>query len=155
MAEESVEALLERIQRHLNSRAGQGQAAAPSAAATTRQPRHFAPAVYDRLAEAEAVMDAIAVQPVLTPQRLPVVGGLWRRVRAAAHQLVVFYVNRLAGAQAAFNREITGALAALVEDLDRHPPHAVEAEIVALRAEVQALRRDLEALKAARAEGRR
>jgi hypothetical protein len=65
----------------------------------------------------------------------------------AAHKLVVFYVNRLAGAQGTFNREIVGALIALVYDLDRGGRANPEAEIAALRADVDALRAEVDALK--------
>jgi hypothetical protein len=144
MADEPVEALLERIQRHLDAKTGQ---AAPAQAASTRSGGGFSEEVYDRLEEADAVIGAISVQPFLSPPHLPIVGGLWQRARLAAHQLVVFYVNRLAGAQGAFNREIVGALAALVQDLDRGGRANPEAEIAVLRAEVRALRAEVDALK--------
>ena len=52
-------------------------------------------------------MESVYVRPFLTPPHLPLIGSLWQKVRAAAHDLVVFYVNRLAGVQAAFNRDGT------------------------------------------------
>jgi len=148
MTDEPVEVLLERIQRHLDAR--KRQAAAMPAAA----PRSggFSDVVYERLEEADAVMDAISVQPFLSPPYIPIIGGLWQRLRLAAHQLVVFYVNRLASAQATFNREIVGALTALVRDLDRGGRANPDAEIAALRAEVCALRAEVDALKAGAAE---
>jgi hypothetical protein len=107
----------------------------------------FSEEVYDRLEEADAVMGAISVEPFLSPPHIPIVGGLWQRVRLAAHQLVVFYVNRLAGAQGTFNREIAGALTALVHDLDRGGRANPEADLATLRAEMRALRAEVEALK--------
>ncbi len=147
MAEEAVEVLLERIQRHLDARVRQAPAPASVTAMRSRVPQSFVPAVYEHLEEAEAVMEGISVQPFLTPLQMPLIGRLWQRLRAAAHQLVVFYVNRLAGAQGAFNREIFGTVAALVEDLDRARVDR-DAEIAALRAEVQALRDEVASLRA-------
>jgi hypothetical protein len=144
VADESVEVLLERIQRHLDAKQGQ---APPAHAAPARSDGSFSDEVYDRLEEADVVIGAISVQPFLSPRQIPIIGGLWQRVRLAAHQLVVFYVNRLAGAQGAFNREIAGAVTALVHDLDRGGRANPDAEVAALRAEVAALRADVDTLK--------
>ena len=144
MTDEPVEALLERIQRHLDVKKGQ---AAPAQAASARSGGSFSEEVYDRLEEADAVIGAISVQPFLSPPHILVIGGLWQRARLAAHQLVVFYVNRLAGAQGTFNREIVGALTALIHDLDRGGRVNLDTEIAALRAEVRALRAEVDALK--------
>ena len=144
MTDEPVEVLLERIQRHLDAKKGQST---PAPAAPARSGGSFSDEVYDRLEEADAVMGAISVQPFLSPAHIPIIGDLWQRVRLAAHQLVVFYVNRLAGAQGTFNREITGALTALVHDLDRGGRANPDADLAALRAEVNALRAEVDALK--------
>ena len=144
MADEPVEVLLERIQRHLDARKGQ---AMPAQIAPAHSGGGFSDEVYDRLEEADVVMGAISVQPFLSPPHIPIIGGLWQRVRLATHQLVVFYVNRLAGAQGTFNREIVGALTALIHDLDRGGRVNPDAEIAALRAEVSALRAEVDALK--------
>ena len=144
MADEPVEVLLERIQRHLDAKQGE---APPAHAAPARSVGSFSDEVYDRLEEADVVMGAISVQPFLSPAHIPIIGDLWQRVRLAAHQLVVFYVNRLAGAQGTFNREIAGALTALVHDLDRGGRVNPDTEIAALRAEVRALRAEVDALK--------
>lgn len=145
MVEEPIEMLLARIQRHLDRRAGQS---APNQPALPRMNGRFSAEVYKRLTEADAIKDAIAVELSLVPSSLPLLGSLWQRVRMAAHQLVVFYVNRLAGAQAAFNRELLAALIALVRELERSEPTALEAEVAKLRAEVQALRAEVQALQA-------
>jgi hypothetical protein len=145
VADEPVEVLLARIQRHLDAKMGQ---AAPAQTAPAQSGGGFSNEVYDRLEEADVVMGAISVQPFLSPSHIPIIGGLWQRVRLAAHQLVVFYVNRLAGAQGTFNREIVGALTALVHDLDRGGRVNPDTEIAALRAEVRALRVEVDALKA-------
>ncbi len=141
-----VDALLAQITDHIA--AHRSDAPAPSPAA--RKGR-FSETVYDRIDEAAVLADSVHVQPFLTPARTPVIGGFWQRVRASAHHLVVFYVNRHAGAQVAFNREITNGLRELVQDLDEDggPPSALEA--AALRAEVRALRERLDRLEKAAA----
>jgi len=75
--------------------------------------------------------DKVGVEMALTETRLPLVGGLTQRLRAALHELVLFYVNRLAGRQARFNEYSARALAVLVRDL--------EAEVGSLRARLDAL----------------
>jgi hypothetical protein len=75
--------------------------------------------------------DKIHVNMALTETRLPLVGRLVHRLRAALHELVLFYVNRLAARQVRFNQQTARALAALVRDL--------EAEVRDLRARLAEL----------------
>jgi len=75
--------------------------------------------------------DKIPVEMALTETRLPLVGGLAHRLRAALHELALFYVNRLAARQMRFNEQTARALTALVRDLD--------AEVRDLRARLAAL----------------
>lgn len=145
MTEEPVERLLERIQRYLDRRVKEPTPGQPPPPLPVKG--RFSAEVYDRLMEADLIKDAIFLEVSLTPSSLPLLGGLWQRARMAAHQLVVFYVNRLAGAQAAFNREIVASLIALVRDLERDELVALEAEVTRLRAEVQDLQAEVEALR--------
>ena len=145
MVEEPIEVLLDRIQRYLDGRVGRP---APSQPTLPRMNGRLLAEVYERLTEADAIKDAIAVELSLAPSSLPLLGSLWQRARMAAHQLVVFYVNRLAGAQAAFNRELLAALIALVREVERSEPTRLEAEVAKLQAEVQALRTEIQALQA-------
>jgi hypothetical protein len=140
MSDAPVEQLLEQIQRHLDARQG----VSIRSTAVSGHGDWFSTTVYDALDEASVVMDSIYVQPALTPPHLPLIGGLWQKVRIQAHNLVVFYVNRLAGLQGVFNREIVAALSGLVRDLDHDGRADVRAEIAALRTEVSALRMRVE-----------
>jgi len=149
MSDAPVEQLLEQIQRHLDARQG----VSIGSAAVSGHGDRFSTTVYDALDEASVVMDSIHVQPALTPPHLPLIGGLWQKVRIQAHSLVVFYVNRLAGLQGVFNREAVAALTVLVRDLDSGGRADSRGEIAALRAEVSALRAEVDALKAGAAEG--
>lgn len=75
--------------------------------------------------------DKVGVETALTESRLPLIGGLVQRLRAALHQLVLFYTNRLAARQVRVNEQTARALTILVRDL--------EAEITGLRARLAAL----------------
>jgi hypothetical protein len=143
MSDMPVEQLLEQIQRHLDARRG----VSVSNVATSSHGDRFSDVVYEALDEAGVVMGSIYVQPALTPPHLPLIGGLWQKVRGQAHALVVFYVNRLAGLQGVFNREVVAALSVLVRDLDRGGRANPETEIAVLRVELGALRAELDALK--------
>lgn len=78
--------------------------------------------------------DKIPVEMALTETRLPLIGGLAHRVRAALHALVLFYVNRLAARQVRVNQQMARALTLLVRDL--------EAEVRDLRARLAELEAD-------------
>jgi len=80
--------------------------------------------------------DKIGVELTLTESRLPLVGSLVQRLRAALHGLVLFYVNQLAARQIRFNEQTARALTALVQDLEEEVRH--------LRARVAALEADQE-----------
>jgi hypothetical protein len=75
--------------------------------------------------------DKVNVEMTLTETRLPLLGGIVHRLRSALHELVLFYVNRLASRQIHFNEQTARALVAMVRDL--------EAEVRDLRARVSSL----------------
>lgn len=64
--------------------------------------------------------------------RVPVLGRLWRQIRGQAHQLVLFYVNRLAARETAVTNHTISALNELTRLTQRQ-----QAEIDALRAEIE------------------
>jgi len=149
MSDVPVEELLAQIQRHLDARQGASSGSATPAPHGDR----FSAAVYDALEEASVVLDAVRVEPFLAPSQLPLIGGAWQKARRLAHDLVVYYVNRLAGAQGAFNREIVAALRGMVADLDRGGPADPGEEIAELRREVAALREQVALLRSQRVAG--
>lgn len=67
--------------------------------------------------------DKVNVEMTLTETRLPLVGGMAHRVRSALHELVLFYVNRLASRQTHFNEQTARALVAMVRDLEEEVRH--------------------------------
>jgi hypothetical protein len=146
MSDASVEQQLAQIQRHLDARQSAHQGRITAQAHGDR----FSEPVYDALDEASVVVDSIHIQPSLTPSHLPLIGGIWQKVRAEAHDLVVFYVNRLAGLQAVFNREIVTALSGLIRDLEPGGRADIGDELAALREEVAALRAEVQRLQRSR-----
>jgi hypothetical protein len=91
----------------------------------------FSRDLYEAVRYAGLGWDKVGVEMMLTETRLPVIGRLAQRVRAAVHEVVLFYVNRLAARQMRYNEQTARALALLVRDLD--------AEVADLRARLSAL----------------
>jgi hypothetical protein len=87
--------------------------------------------LYEAVRYAGLSHDKVNVEMALTTNRIPVLGDLVQRIRAALHELVLFYVNQLAARQSRFNEQTARALVTLVRDL--------EAEIRDLRARIDAL----------------
>jgi hypothetical protein len=75
--------------------------------------------------------DKVNVELALSETRVPFVGGLVQRVRTALHELVLFYVNRLAARQTRVNYQASRAMTTLLRDL--------QAEIRDLHARIDAL----------------
>jgi hypothetical protein len=142
LSEVSVDDLLEQIKRHIAAH----RATAPDKP-QVRNRVNFSEMAYDRIEEAALLSETVFVRPFITPANLPVFGPVWQKVRNAAHQLVIFYVNRHAGAQVVFNREIVNGLRAVVQDLDQDGQLATGLEVAALRAQVRDLQRRLELLE--------
>lgn len=109
----------------------------------------FDHSLYYDLRRLGASYDKVGVGLSLTQSRIPVIGGLVQRVRAALHHLVIYYVNMLAGQQVRFNETVVRVLTGLVKELETGPKPT---EVEALQAEVVALRERLEAAIRSRAE---
>ncbi|MCA9970313.1 MAG: hypothetical protein KC425_08860, partial [Anaerolineales bacterium] len=96
----------------------------------------FAPNLYHHLHALNDLppFDA-APQLVASPAtRLPLLGRLWQLVRAQAHRLVLFYVNR----HAAYNSQAALHLVNTLNELTRLA-QTQQQEIAALRAEIARL----------------
>jgi hypothetical protein len=90
--------------------------------------------LYEAVRHAGLGYDKVNVEMALTETRLPILGWLAHRLRAALHDLVLFYVNRQAARQIRFNEQTARALAALVHDLEAEL-HDLRARIAQLEAE--------------------
>jgi hypothetical protein len=74
--------------------------------------------LYEAIRHLELGNEKIHVEMYLTETRLPLISGLVHRLRTALHELVLFYVNRLAAKETRVHEETTHALAMLVRDLE-------------------------------------
>ena len=88
--------------------------------------------VYYALRRVQMACDKVNVEMMLTETRLPVVGGLVHRIRRALHELVLFYVQRLAARQTSFNQQTAWALTTIVRDMEaqarKNRTHIAETE---------------------------
>lgn len=108
----------------------------------------FTPKMYYTLRQAREQANRIWVDLLLTEttaQRIPFLGGLWRRIRREAHNLVLFYVNILAANQAAVNNHVVRILSELVSKQEQLQDD--EDKLKRLREEIEALRADLKELQ--------
>ncbi|MBN1954763.1 MAG: hypothetical protein JW900_06895 [Anaerolineae bacterium] len=96
----------------------------------------FDESFYHTLQQLGSSHDKIGVGLALTPSAIPLVGPLLQRVRVALHQLVIFYVNMLAGQQRGFNGHVAQAVRLLVKQLEADP----------LPGQVESLQRELDRL---------
>lgn len=90
--------------------------------------------------------DSIWISLSVVGRSIPVIGGLVNRVRRALHNVVLYYVNMLAGRQVVFNRAVTGALQHIVDRLETTPSPesgSRDDELAELRQRVEALERAL------------
>ncbi|MGD1994104.1 MAG: hypothetical protein PVI59_13005 [Anaerolineae bacterium] len=93
--------------------------------------------LYYHLRQVNEAYPQVGVESDLAPSpvaQMPLVGRLWARVRRQAHNLVLFYLNKLAGQQAAVNRHLVSVLNRLVVRME-----AQEAELECLRQAVERL----------------
>jgi len=75
------------------------------------------------------------VEPVLAPSpatRLPFLGRLWQLIRGEMHNLILFYVNQMAGDQNRLNIDLISTLNELTREIQ-----AQQAEIDRLRAQLK------------------
>lgn len=135
-----IEDIMRQIRAHIARRQGQ----VSGAMVPPPHQGRLRPELYDELYQANVTYDKLTLSPYLTPTRLPFVGGLWQRLRRAAHNLVIFYVNRLAVAQAAFNAHAVRVLNYIVRSLDEdETPERLarlEREVAELRAQLDGRR---------------
>lgn len=103
-------------------------------------------AVYQQLRRLNALYDRITVKQYISPRRVPLIGGLIQRVRAALHDLVIYYVNTSGSKQILFNETSVHLLDTLLAELEKDAARNMQ-EIAALREEVTALRAEVATLR--------
>jgi len=96
--------------------------------------------MYYHLRRANAHYYELGVEALLVPSpwsRLPLLGRLWDRVRREAHNLVLFYLNRLAQRQVTVNRHLVSTLNRMAVGIQeqRRRIQALEEEVQRLQGE--------------------
>ncbi|HQE92793.1 MAG TPA: hypothetical protein PLH19_08460 [Anaerolineae bacterium] len=90
--------------------------------------------LYYHLRHANEYYARLDVELLLAPSphtRVPLLGSLWNRLRRDAHNLVLFYVNRLAQHQVTVNRHIVSVLNRMVVQIQeqQHQIRELQAEV--------------------------
>lgn len=83
--------------------------------------RRFPPAFYDHLYQAGLTFDVSTVELHVTRIPIPIIGPLIEKLRQKFHELVLFYVNKLAAEQAEVNENLLNALSILSQELEQMP----------------------------------
>ncbi|MFZ0546353.1 MAG: hypothetical protein WAM60_12990 [Candidatus Promineifilaceae bacterium] len=83
--------------------------------------RRFPPAFYDHLYEAGLTFDVSTVELHVTRIPVPIIGSIIEKLRQKLHELVLFYVNKLAAEQAEVNEHLLSALSILSQELEQMP----------------------------------
>ncbi len=83
--------------------------------------RRFPPAFYDHLYQAGLTFDVSTVELHVTKIPIPIIGTIIESFRQKFHQLVLFYVNKLAAEQTQVNENLLSALSILSQELEQMP----------------------------------
>jgi hypothetical protein len=94
--------------------------------------------LYFHLRRANETYHQIGVESLIVPSlwsSIPILGPLWDRIRREAHNLVLFYVNKLAQRQATVNRHLVSTLNRMVLQIQEQQRRiqAMEEELCRLR----------------------
>ena len=97
--------------------------------------------LYYHLRKANDTYMTLGVEPVLSSSpstRIPILGRLWLQIRKEAHNLVLFYLGKLAGKQVVVNRHMVSTLNRMAAELQNQ-----QAQVRELRREVEQLQERL------------
>lgn len=79
----------------------------------------FSPEFYDHLYQAGLAINEMHIRLQVSRTALPLIGPLIDRLRAAVHQVVLFYVHQAVERQAEVNRQLLQAISELSQELER------------------------------------
>jgi hypothetical protein len=100
--------------------------------------------VYDHLFQALGAYDQPRVKAFVSPTSVPLIGPLLQRLRQSAHNLVIFYLDRLSDKQIHFNEQLVRTVNRMVQDLEEEPdPAGVQAQLATLQERVASLEAQL------------
>lgn len=104
--------------------------------------------VYSCMQRATVTCDRIYVKQYLSPRPIPLIGKAVQRMRGMLHEMVIYYVNRLAGKQAPFNSAVIQVLTGLIKAMEQDAARRDD-ELSALREHVRTLEVQLAELRTA------
>lgn len=81
--------------------------------------KRLSPDFYEHLYQANLVYDQIGVKMLVTKANMPLIGPLLEKLRGKLHELVLFYVNKLAAEQIQFNTHILQAVNLLAQEMEK------------------------------------
>lgn len=147
-----AEAIMRQIREKIHQRRMEAEAHGLDATALAEGQYHtrFDDSLYLQLRQVNATPYARPGVSLAIAQSsgLPLIGPLMYRLRAALHQLAIYYVNMLAAQQGLFNSYVTRTLMTLVKELEKEPPPShveeLKEEVAHLRAQVEELKARLE-----------
>lgn len=100
--------------------------------------------VYDHLFQALGAYDQPRVKAFVSPTSVPLIGPLLQRLRQSAHNLVIFYLDRLSDKQIHFNEQLVRTVDRIVQDLEAEPdPAGVQEQLATLQERVASLEAQL------------
>jgi hypothetical protein len=80
--------------------------------------KRLSPDFYEHLYQAALVHDQVWVKMLVTKSSTPLIGPLLDKLRGLLHELVLFYVNKLAAEQIQFNTHLLQAVNLLAQQLE-------------------------------------
>ncbi len=81
--------------------------------------KRLSPDFYEHLYQANLVYDQMGVKMLVTKVNIPLIGPLLEKLRGKLHELVLFYVNKLAAEQIQFNTHILQAVNLLAQEMEK------------------------------------
>jgi hypothetical protein len=143
-----AEAIMRQIRENLRSRRKEAEAGDfdLNRLAEGEYPRRFDDDLYRDIRQVSASASTMGVSLSVSGKgAVPILSALFRRVRRALHQLVIYYVNRLAAQQNRHNRQVLRVLMGLVRGLERE---SHSERLRELQDDVEALRNEVARLTA-------
>lgn len=112
----NIETIMQQIRQQIIAR--RAAAAPDSETEIMVSGKRFPPEFYEHLYQARMALEESTVPVFVSKSTVPLIGGLIDRVRAAFHQLVVYYVNQSASRQVAATNHLLRALDQLARTLE-------------------------------------
>ncbi len=141
-----VDAIMKQIRENLRSRREEAEACSVdlTGLAGGQYRGRFDPELHRSLRQLSLSASRVGVSVSVSDEGgVPIISSFSRRLRRALHQLVVFYVNKLATQQSHHNMQVARVLTELMQALEREPYveqlKTLQDDMEALRSEVTRL----------------